>query len=395
MKILFVPTSYPDKDNPTRDIFIYEQACALAKSGNDIRVLHLKKQPSKSFLKKIDYTVKVENDGFALRYTLPTKTFMENKFAGFHKKSFIKGVKKLYCECTKDGWIPDVVYAHFSCWAGVAAIELGKEHGIPVAVIEHYSGFMGTNVSAAKINGLKYVTENADAVLCVSERLKESILKLTGTNEEIQVVPNMIDEGFNYCKHTVNDKFIFCTVCNLNERKRVKLLVKAFCKAFSKNDKVQLIIGGDGPEKKNIVDVIHEFDRQDQITMLGRLDRKGTIDLYSKSNCFALVSAHETFGIVWREAMATGLPVITSNHEGWSDNDWSNEYGIMVNVDDEQGLIIAFKSIINFYDKFDCLAISNYSLNNYSQHKIVEKLQTIFSKTLVDYSRNKKELKHE
>lgn len=378
MKILIVPTSYPDETNPTRDIFIQEQANALAKAGHDIRVLHAQKQPSKMIFRKLNKTIKKSTDTYVIRFYTPVKTFMENRVITPNKRVFVDTIKSIYSFATADGWKPDVIYAHFSCWAGYAAVELGKENNIPVVVMEHYSGFMSDSIPIMMLRGLREVVNSADAFICVSDRLRESVIHKTNTNRNIDVIPNMLDPRFKYVKHPIiNDRFVFSTVCNLNERKRVKELVIAFSEAFDRTAKVNLIIGGDGPEYKRIADYIKANRREDQIVMLGRLNRKETVELYNKSNCFVLTSAHETFGIVWREAMATGLPVITSNHEGWSRNDWSDDFGVMVEVDDRPGLINALREMANNNDQYNGEKISHFCMENYSEIAVVYRIQEI------------------
>lgn len=379
MKILFIPTSYPDETNPIRNVFIYEQAIALSKAGHDVRILHPQKQPSKKFFCKTNKEVKIHVEEYATRYSCPVKTFMEERLFAFNKVLFVNVVKKLYTQATSDGWIPDIIYAHFSCWAGCAAVDIGKKHNIPVVVMEHFSGYMSNSPRSKLVDGLDYVVKKADAMICVSDNLKNKVLQLTKTNKRIYVVPNMLDPSFQYTERKNKGKFVFSAVCNLNERKRVKELVCAFCKAFSQNDNVELLIGGDGPEKMRITDCIRQNHRENQIILLGRLNRQETVELYKKSNCFALVSAHETFGIVWREAMATGLPVITSNHEGWSAQDWSDEFGIMVPVDEEEELIVALKKMRDCCESYDSKLISDYCEKYYSEKAVVAQLESVFS----------------
>ena len=378
MKILIIPTSYPDEQNRVRNVFIYEQAVALAKAGHDVRVLHPQKQPSRQLFSRMNNEIRTIREDYAIRYCCPVKTFMADRFVLFNKVLFVKAVYRLYDEAVADRWKPDVIYAHFSCWAGVAAVELGQKHKIPVVVMEHFSGYMCAKPQAKLVAGLDYVVKNADAVVCVSEKLKNKVLQLTNTKKNIQVVPNMIDHRFQYVNRNATEEFVFCSVCNLNERKRVKELVDAFCNAFDEKERVKLLIGGDGPEKRKITESIQRNHREHQIVLLGRLDRNETVDLYSKSNCFALVSAHETFGIVWREAMATGLPVITSDHEGWSTEDWSDDFGIMVPVDDEHALVKALKDMKENFMQYDGRKISAYCYANYSESVVAKQIEGIF-----------------
>ena len=75
--------------------------------------------------------------------------------------------------------------------------------------------------------------------------------------------------------------------------------------------------------------------------------------------------------------MATGLPIITSNHEGWSSDDWSDDFGIMVPVDDENSLINALRDIKNNYDSYDGNKISSYCLEHYSDKTVVKQIEKV------------------
>lgn len=382
MKILIVPSAYPDAENPVSDIFIAEQAQALADSGNEMRVLHLKQLPSRRVFATCDRTIRKVDDGFALRFCRPIKTFMENRFASLHKTAFVSGMSGLYEAATADGWLPDLLYSHFACWAGAAAVELGKKHGIPVAHLEHYSQYCSPKVNPFKVKTLKEVAEGADVMMAVSEKLKTNIVKKTGFSKTISVVPNMVNEIFRFQSVPTLDHFVFCCICNLNTRKRVDILIKAFCDAFSEDENVFLQIGGDGPERHKLEMLVARRGRARQIRFLGRLNRAQTVELYGHSHCFALVSAHETFGIVWREAMAVGLPVVTSNHEGWDSDNWSDDYGLMVGVDDIPATARALRYMKEHIFRFDRKTISERCLSHHSASTIAEKLQNEFRKIL-------------
>ena len=378
MRILFIPTSYPDETNPSRDIFIQEQANALCRVGHDIRILHAQKQASRMIFSKVDTTIRSSTEQGVTRFYAPVKTFMEQRFISLNKNAYTKTINALYMSAIADGWKPDVIYAHFSCWAGFSAIDIGRKFDIPVVVMEHYSGFMTKSIPQKMIYGVRTVVNDANAFICVSDNLKSSIIQKTKTKRSIYVIPNMLDPSFKYVDHALNGDFIFSTVCNLNKRKRVKELVRAFCKTFDRKTKVKLLVGGYGPEYQKIANYIKANNREDQVIMLGRLNRRETVELYNKSNCFVLASAHETFGIVWREAMATGLPVITSDHEGWSNYDWSDKFGIMVPVDDEEQLISALKTMKDSYSEYDGKYIANYCCDHYSESAVVKQIEKVF-----------------
>lgn len=386
MKIMIMPTSYPDESNPVKNVYIYEQAKALAALGHQICVLHVQKQPSKALLKPLDKSVRCCDDGFAVRYARKMKTFWEGKLPGVNRDSFVRCMKQLFSVALEKEGLPDVIYSHFSCWAGYAAVQIGRQYHIPVVNIEHFNKFINGRADKAMIEGLKCVVEQSEANLAVSEKLRDCILGLTGTDKPVEVVPNMIDDRFVYCAPEAHEGFVFSAVANLNRGKRFDLLIQAFCEAFSADENVKLLIGGGGNEKENLLQLISQNQREHQIQLLGRVDREQTLRVYQESDCFALPSAFETFGIVWREAMAVGRPVITTDHGGWSSEDWSEDFGIMIPVDDKQALVAALKAMRSEYAKYDLKKISQFAHENYDSQVIGKRIEAILEKAIQEYA---------
>ncbi len=385
MKILFMPTSYPDKQNPVKNIFIYEQAKALAAMGHDVCVTHVKKLPSRAIFSKADRKIYKVDDGFAVRYTTNQKTFKESTFPRMSRNAFLKSMRRVFVHALNDWGKPDVIYSHFSCWAGYSAVKLGKEYGIPVVNIEHYSAFIRENVNKVLLDGLKETLECSVHNIAVSANLRDAILTRTQFGRDISVIPNMVDSSFEYSPLPAHEGFIFCALGNLNHGKRFGLLIEAFCEAFSSEESVKLLIGGAGPEKEKLEEVIAANKRGHQIKLLGRLNREQTLEMYRTSDCFALPSAFETFGIVWREAMAVGRPVITTDHGGWGAEDWSDDFGIMIDVDDKEALICALKDMRDGYEKYDGVRIAKFIEDNYSAKRISERLDKIFNTCIRKY----------
>lgn len=114
--------------------------------------------------------------------------------------------------------------------------------------------------------------------------------------------------------------------------------------------------------------------------MLGSLNKEKMLEEYKKCNCFVLPSEHETFGIVYREAMAIGRPIITTNHQGFA-NDWNDAYGLLIDIDDERQLINALldmQSKINTYDLKTLKTISTMCLSKYSEQVVMKKYTALF-----------------
>ena len=385
MNIMVIPTGFPSPENQATMLFVYEQVKALAACGEKITVLHVQRLPSSSALKRIDIRIKEYSENYGKRYFTRLKTFGMHVFPGINKNLFIKKMMDLFVYAWESGERPDVIYAHFSCWAGCAAVQIGRKYHIPVVSIEHYSGFMEDGIEKSYVMGLKETLSGSAQFLTVSENLKKAVYKLTGAQQDIHVIPNMIDDSFVYQPASEHNGFRFCTLGHLSHRKRILFLVESFCKEFTADEPIELTIGGAGDEGAKIKDYIEKNNRQKQIHMVGKLNREQSVILYKESDCFVLPSSAETFGLVYREAMGVGRPVITTNHGGWSEHDWSDHFGIMIDVDDEIGLRRALRQMMSTYDNYNQEAISRYTRDHYDGKIIAHQLIEIFNNVRENY----------
>lgn len=389
MKIFIIPTSYPDDEFPVKDIFINEQAMALSKLGHTVTVLHVKKLPSKQIVSHIKSGIQRADDGFAIRYIKIIKTFLEDKFPLLNKNAFVNAMRELFVEAQKVQGVPDVLYAHFSCWAGYAATEISKEFNIPCVTMEHSGRLVqpGQSVSKTVINCVKKTVKESEEFLCVSPGLRASIRKIVPDAKNLSVITNMIDSRFEYRPRINKGKFVFLSIGRLVASKRFDQLIDAFVQAFDENENVELRIGGNGELKDKLENKIKLCNREKQIKLLGQLNRSVTLEEYIKCDCFVLPSTWETFGLVYREAMAVGRPIITTDHGGFDSNTWNDDCGYMIPVNDISALSDALKAVILNYDSFNGRDISKFCLSTCSSSIVSKKIE---DKLLCAIDRRKK-----
>ena len=380
LKIFVVPTSYPSEDNPVANIFVQEQVKALKKYECDIVVLNVRKLPSKKFLSRIDNNILIEDDGVSEVIRTRCKTFVEEKLPIVNQVLFKKSLKKIYEEAIKKHGRPDVIFAHFYK-ASAAIIDILGSDTIPVVTMEHSGELMEDGISNYKLSMLKKAVYCSKSYICTTEKLSDHVKRAVGNNKRIHIIPNVIDSSFSYCK-VASDKFICFSLARLEYDKRVDLLVKSFAAAFEKGENVELRIGGSGPEYENIKQLINELGRKQDIVMLGRLDRTESVEEMKKCSCFVLPSRHETFGLVWREALCVGRPVITTNHGGFSAIDWNESYGEMIDIDSEDQLTCALKKIKVDYPKYDLKRISEENTDRYSMEKVGKRIFDLLKESL-------------
>ena len=117
-----------------------------------------------------------------------------------------------------------------------------------------------------------------------------------------------------------------------------------------------------------------------QIVLLNEVGRDKLKEIYPQGDAFVLASKSETFGVVFIEAMATGLPVIATDCGGPSDI-VNEKNGYLIPVDDKQALV---EALIKMHDNacgFNSLEISKMCAEKFSPEKIANSLVSLYKTT--------------
>ncbi|EGG32426.1 glycosyltransferase, group 2 family protein [Paenibacillus sp. HGF5] len=162
-----------------------------------------------------------------------------------------------------------------------------------------------------------------DEIWVPSEFNRETFYN-SGVRTPINIIPLGVDPNYfnpQIVGHKPTEKYVFLSVFEWGERKAPELLFKAFTNEFSKNDDVILIckiFNNDGSinVKEEIRKMNLDIDRP-SIMIIYNEDIPGYQmgSLYRSSDCFVLPTRGEGWGMPVLEAMACGLPVISTN---WS-----------------------------------------------------------------------------
>jgi len=159
------------------------------------------------------------------------------------------------------------------------------------------------------------IWKKAKAVIANSQGLKELAQK-TAPNQKIKVIYNGVDiNEFKPPKTKEKSKNlrILC-VARLIKRKGIDYLIKALGEL--KNQNFILTIIGDGDEKKNLIDQAKKLKINNKIKFLGSVPHSEIIKYYQQNDLFILPSLNEGMSNTILEAMACGLPIVTTNVGG-------------------------------------------------------------------------------
>ncbi|MGD9824118.1 glycosyltransferase [Desulfobacter sp.] len=169
---------------------------------------------------------------------------------------------------------------------------------------------------------------------------------------KIRIMPRGINtEIFHPSKHcdmltshygVKADALKFLYVGRISKEKNLPLLVNAFKRLSTVNDKVHLIVVGDGPYAGEMKGLLKDYP----VTFTGYLSGEPLCRVYASADLFVFPSTTDTFGNVVLEAQASGLPVIVSDLGGPCENILDRETGIIVKSDDGAALLSAMQELV-------------------------------------------------
>ena len=157
----------------------------------------------------------------------------------------------------------------------------------------------------------RVVWRNAAAVTANSFALK-ALAEKTYCGKEIEVIYNGVDVAPPRKKGAGSDWSVLF-VGRLIKRKGVDYLLEAFRRLPANGRSVRLVIAGEGPERQRLEDYCRRVGLSASVSFVGAAGRNELASLYREARLLVLPSLEESLANVVLEAMASGLPVITTN----------------------------------------------------------------------------------
>ena len=375
MKIFIVARGVPSAREPQWGNFEFDQALALKELGHDVVVLSVDTRFRKYYRK---YGITKELCGEIPHYNLfagSIWSILRKISVSLHKKYRRFCFLILFKRVVKQEGTPDLIYTHYLSNSSMALVTKTK-FGIPLVGIEHWSELGYSNIKPSVKRWAESVYKNLDCLITVSSTLKENI-KRNFCVDSI-VVNNMVGREFLY---TPNDKdgtiVRFVTTGNLLPVKGFDNLILAFNQLSLPSDAWSLDIIGGGKERDNLMLLIEKLGLSDNIHLCGRKSRSGVIEMLNRSDVYIMSSRSETFGVAAIEALACGLPVISTDCGGARDF-LTHDNGLLCPVNDVSKLSEAIYKMYNSYKEYDRNQIAIDCQKRFSSDAIGKKLESIF-----------------
>lgn len=170
------------------------------------------------------------------------------------------------------------------------------------------------NLALKPVN--KYIWKKAKRVIALSESLKTTALK-SATNQPIGVIPNGVETELfkpNSNGRQPGKQLRLITVSRLIKRKGIDHILKAL--AELRDERISFLIVGTGSYEDYLKELCSKLKLNDIVNFYGYCPREELPKLYNNADVFILPSLAESFGLVFAEAMACGLPIIGAKTGG-------------------------------------------------------------------------------
>jgi 1,2-diacylglycerol 3-alpha-glucosyltransferase len=225
----------------------------------------------------------------------------------------------------------DLVHIQTPFLAHYAGLRFARRHGVPVVetyhtyfeqYLHHYLPLLPRSASRLIARTLSRRQCNAvDTVVAPTEQLA-AVLRDYGVAAPIEVIPTGLDlkdfeggsrERFRSELRIDLDRPVMLTVGRVAFEKNIFFIVDVLERVRVAVPSVLLVVAGEGPATGQLKRHVSARGLVDHVRFVGYLDRKNALlDCYRGADVFAFASRTETQGLVLLEAMALGLPVVST-----------------------------------------------------------------------------------
>jgi colanic acid/amylovoran biosynthesis glycosyltransferase len=353
MKIAFIVTSFPE----ISETFILNQIKGLIEAGHDIKIFasqhsrQNRKHALVDVFSMMDKTVFFDIPaspairlikGFTLAilnlYKAPKKVL---KALNFVKHRTIKTVYYLVPFIGEDFDVFLCHYGHNGLIGGVL-----KELGMKVKLV---TVFHANDVSEFVNKKGRKVYEGlfntGDLFLPVSRYWKDELIKM-GCPGDRTVVHHMgVDTNiFQYCERRSSRTVKMLSVSRLAEKKGHRFSIEALKKIYDKGYDIQYTIIGYGPELDSLKNMVKNIGLEKIVYFKGSITQEEILKFYREADIFVLPSITSSSGdkegipVALMEAMATGLPVLSTLHSGIPEIVEDGIFGFLIPEKDAEAL---------------------------------------------------------
>jgi len=287
----------------------------------------------------------------------------------------------------------DLLHVHYAiphASAAYMAKKILEKQGKILPVITTLHGtditLVGRDKTFAPV--VTFSINESDAITAVSQNLRDETYKHFKIEKEIKVIQNFVDvkrfrkKPIDAFRRVIapNDEKVVLHASNFRKLKRVNDVVRIFAE-INKKVPSKLLFVGDGPERPAAESLARELGVYDETRFVGRQEQ--IEEVLAISDLFILPSDYESFGLAALEAMAAGVPVISSNAGGLPEINIEGETGYLADVGDVETMSLRAIELLSDevkLEKFKAKAYAHARL--YDIETIVPRYEALYNRFL-------------
>jgi glycosyltransferase involved in cell wall biosynthesis len=196
----------------------------------------------------------------------------------------------------------------------------------------------------------KSTLKNANKIIAINSSAKEELIKFGIRSSNIVIInPGVNANQFQLTKSvkTNKPKTELISVGYLTKRKGIDLIIRSLSIVCKKNKGVRLSIVGEGPQKKSLINLAKKLKLEKKVIFKNFVDNKTIAQYYNSSHIFVSMSRAESWGQMYLEAMASGLPIISAKNAGSESIIKDGKFGYLIEQEDYRSLAEKIIHLIN------------------------------------------------
>jgi len=263
----------------------------------------------------------------------------------------------------------DIVNTHFAVPTGPLGQWIADRLGVPNVLTVHGGDLydpskrMSPHRHALLRRTVRSVLQRAGVVIANSSNTAVNVSRIYGVSRDVCIVPLGIERPGEIVGASrgafglPEDAFVLVTIGRLVARKQTLQLVEAVARSGLAN--AHLVVIGDGPEKNDIRRVATELGIAARVHLLGFVSEADKYRALSVADVFVSASQHEGFGLMFLEALASGLPVVCYDDGGQTDFLATGETGHVVKLNDTAAFAAALQMLAGSRQRCREIGVAN------------------------------------
>ena len=409
--IVFLARWYPHRYDPMFGLFIQRHAEAAA-LFNDITVIYCQQDNETTRLQVESQSRKVAESRSRDVSTIPMNNKQDIVDASIHynKKNFeiVRTLEnnvdtiRIYYKKPKNKILSllrfyranmiglklckspvDLIHVHILTRLGVIAWIQKLLHKTPYIITEHWSRYLPGNDFGGFIRKLatKIVVRNAKLVTTVTDNLAKAMQNHGLKNDNYVVLPNVVNLDMFHISEKKNNtpcKIIHVS-CFEDKSKNISGLLESLKIVEQKGIDFQCTLIGEGMDFDFMKTKAEELQLINKVSFTGLLEGQKLADELSSGNFLVMSSNYENMPVVILEALASGLPVVSTNVGGIKEM-IDETKGILVEPRNKEALAEAIIKMIETHNDYDPNYLRNSVIEKYGYESVGRFLDSIYNK---------------